>query len=406
MAGFLTASTFMSSSDARPRWITLIPLAAFTALLAVTLAAGLVIRLGALTPSNVFGLPTINTAFAMHSSSAVILAPALLLGFVAQIDRRNRTATPMFVAIGLLAITLALAIVTIGPQVEASGLLLWAIAFIYAFTGVYAVYAAKPDARKRSWGVAMSGIAYLLTGIGFFGGITAGGRWSLDVLMAASLTVIAQEESGELRSLSRLALLGIGFYTVIRSFFESWVLDLFAFWGVLAMGSILVAETRNALRSVKTQHVWSRRYYVLAMVVFSQAILLRAVLNAGTIKTIHDTLFAVGALHLEYFVPALALLGLAHRDWNDNIQRHRRERLAWAAFVLITIGSHVMAWSFVALGLQGMPRRMQKHLELFQPLHIVCTIGAIMLVVGIAAAMSALWSSRSDKGHVFDQTAA
>lgn len=388
----------------RPHWVAQVSLTAFVALLAVTIGAGLVIRVGALRPSNVFTLAKINAALAMHSSSALFMSLALLLGFAFQVNPRNRAASRTLLPTSLLAFAFATGAGMSVIQGETTRWLIGEVAFIFTLIGVYAVYAAKSAAKKWSWGVAVTGIAYILTGIGLFGGLMAASRWSLDVLMAGSLATIAQEESGELRSSSRLVLVGVGLSSVARSFSESPVLEFFAFWGALAMAYILVATTWAAIRMRKPQHVWSRRYYILAMITFVQAVLLRALLNAVSIDHhLHDTLFAVGAVHLEYFTPALALLGLAYRNWENNPNRHSLERLAWAGFALLTIGTHVMAWSFVALGRRGMPRRYHGYLEQFQYLHVACTIGAGLLVAGVAVALSVLCRSRSENRVAFNK---
>jgi heme/copper-type cytochrome/quinol oxidase subunit 1 len=122
--------------------------------------------------------------------------------------------------------------------------------------------------------------------------------------------------------------------------------------------------------------------------------LLRALLNMVKNTHLPDTLFSVGTAHLEFFVPAFVLLGLGHHDDHDGLERSGHNRWAWVGFVLIAMGSHVLAWSFLTLGLRGMPRRYTHYLEQYQLMHIGGTIGAILLVAGVIVALGTLWRFR------------
>lgn len=379
-----------------------IPVAVFLTLLAATLGAGLVLRVGALVPTNVFAPAITNLTSSVHSWCAFFISPALFLGFVTQMERR--ASTQALLPASLLALTWAVPFIVTVMQIEVSTWLLSLMALDYIAIGVFALYTIQSAGKDRSWGIAVASIAYLLSGIGLFGGWMPAMRWPRDMLMAGSLAIVAQKESNELSRSARWLLVGFGIWTVVHSFTESDVIDALMFFGIPAMAFSFGAATWRAIRH-GNGHVWSRRYYILAMITFVQGALLRAFLDGVTEKTIQDTLFAVGTEHLEYFTPALALLGLAHRDEKHPFEGVHK-RLAWAGFVLVALGSHVMVWSFLTLGMRGMPRRMVTYLEAFQGLHVVCTFGALLLVMGVALALSTRLRSRVDDGHVSDRNAA
>ncbi len=380
----------------RPDWKARFPVVAFVTLLALTIGAGLVIRLGALKPTNFFSPETITTAFTVHGWGALPIPVALLLGFASQIERQNRPGKRTLIAASIIALYFSAAPALAVADVKDTQGFAAVHAIAYAFIGGHAVLVALRENTTVSWGVAVTGTAYILNGVGVLGGLMTGTLWSLDVLMAGSLATIAQEESGQLSPLARVALVGFGLLSAASSFSASEPVSALAFFASI-MPIILVGTTWAAIRTGKPQHMWARRYYVLTMIVFAQATLLRMFLNmVSPTLHLHDTLFPVATFHLEYFTPALALLGLTYRDLDNKLHRRGRARLAWAGFALLALGSHVLVWSLLVLGTRGMPRRYVKYLDQFQHLNILGTIGAILLVVGIAIALAIPFERRHD----------
>lgn len=380
----------------RPDWKARLPVVAFVTLLALTIGAGLVIRLGALKPTNIFSPETINAAFTVHGFGALPISVGLLLCFTSQIERQNRPRKRTLIGACIIALYLLAVTALVVADVKDTQVFDDAHAFACAFIGGYAASVAIRENTTVSWGVAVTGAAYSLNGVGVLGGLMSGTWWSLQILMAGSLATIAQEESGQLSPLARLALVGFGLLSAASSFSTSELVRALTFFVAPIMPIILVGTTWAAIRAGKPQHVWARRYYVLTMIVFAPTALLRMLLNMVSPSLhLHDTLFSVATFHLESFTPALALLGLTYRDLDNKLHRRGQARLAWAGFALLALGAHIMVWSLLVLGTRGMPRRYVKYLDQFQHLNILGTIGAILLVVGIAIALAIPLSYRN-----------
>jgi len=305
--------------------------------LTVTLIPAILLRVGALKPKNLFPIEVINAAFTAHALGALILLPALLVGFVSltrQLHGHKRRELP---AEGRIRIVL-------GVASAAAMVLLW-----------------------------------------------LGYGWVWHVLMAGSLVLVADAKSPERRRWSRLA---FGFFAAGALALSLSKNDLVFFAGVvgkLVAAIVLVVSSWRAIRSSRAG-AWPRRYYTLALVTFLQAVLMRTFLDMVSVDLhLHDTLFAVGTAHLEFFTPASALLGLLYR----RSPRAFEPRAAMTGFVLLASGAHVFVWSMLRLGTLGMPRRYASYLPQFEPLQILCTCGAMLLMLGVVAAIIDLWGRQT-----------
>ena len=99
---------------------------------------------------------------------------------------------------------------------------------------------------------------------------------------------------------------------------------------------------------------------------------------------IHDTYFIVGHFHYVMFGgTGFAFFAALHYWYPKMFGRMYSERTAIVAFVLIFIGFNLLYFTFLVLGLQGMPRRYYDHLPKFHTGHIWATIGSWIMVAGL-----------------------
>jgi len=99
---------------------------------------------------------------------------------------------------------------------------------------------------------------------------------------------------------------------------------------------------------------------------------------------IHDTYFIVGHFHYVMFGgTGFAFFAALHYWYPKMFGRMYNERAAIVAFVPIFVGFNLLYFTFLILGLQGMPRRYYDHLPRFHTGHIWATIGSWIMVAGL-----------------------
>ena len=99
---------------------------------------------------------------------------------------------------------------------------------------------------------------------------------------------------------------------------------------------------------------------------------------------IHDTYFIVGHFHYVMFGgTGFAFFAALHYWYPKMFGRMYNERTAVVAFIHIFVGFNMLYFTFLILGLQGMPRRYYDHLPKFQGGHLVATIGSWIMVAGL-----------------------
>jgi cytochrome c oxidase subunit 1 len=99
---------------------------------------------------------------------------------------------------------------------------------------------------------------------------------------------------------------------------------------------------------------------------------------------IHDTYFIVGHFHYVMFGgTGFAFFAALHYWYPKMFGRMYNERAAIVAFVPIFVGFNILYFTFLVLGLQGMPRRYYDHLPRFHTGHIWATVGSWILVAGL-----------------------
>ncbi|MDF2698232.1 MAG: cytochrome c oxidase subunit [Labilithrix sp.] len=154
----------------------------------------------------------------------------------------------------------------------------------------------------------------------------------------------------------------------------------------LIAGVVLgVATLRSAGREPTAWLRWVRR---IEGALFGEAVLLTAFLGVvGSDVHLNDTLFPVGATHLEALVLLFAsfrvLMPAGHTRWG------------WTGLSLTALGAHVFCWGFVVLGSQGMPRRYVQYLGRFSALHTVTSLGAFVFCAGALLLGVAYLASRT-----------
>jgi cytochrome c oxidase subunit 1 len=99
---------------------------------------------------------------------------------------------------------------------------------------------------------------------------------------------------------------------------------------------------------------------------------------------IHDTYFIVGHFHYVMFGgTGFAFFGALHYWYPKMFGRLYNERTAVVAFILMFVGFNVFYFTFLVLGLEGMPRRYYDHLPNFHRGHLIATVGSWILIAGL-----------------------
>jgi cytochrome c oxidase subunit 1 len=99
---------------------------------------------------------------------------------------------------------------------------------------------------------------------------------------------------------------------------------------------------------------------------------------------IHDTYFIVGHFHYVMFGgTGFAFFGALHYWYPKMFGRLYNERTAVVAFILMFVGFNLFYFTFLVLGLMGMPRRYYDHLPNFHVGHLIATFGSWILIAGL-----------------------
>jgi cytochrome c oxidase subunit I len=108
-------------------------------------------------------------------------------------------------------------------------------------------------------------------------------------------------------------------------------------------------------------------------------------------RHLHDTYFVVAHFHYVMMGGTLvALLGGAFHWWPKMTGRMYNEFLGCVSAIVVFIGFNLTFLPQFVLGTRGMPRRYATYKIEFQDLHVVSTIGAFVLGLGLLIALVAL----------------
>jgi cytochrome c oxidase subunit 1 len=109
---------------------------------------------------------------------------------------------------------------------------------------------------------------------------------------------------------------------------------------------------------------------------------------------LHDTYFVVAHFHYVMMGGTLiAFLGGMYYWWPKMTGKMYNEPMGALGCLLVFIGFNLTFFPQFMLGSQGMPRRYYTYLPHFQGYHIISTIGALVLGVGIGVALVTLLMS-------------
>ncbi|MHB8875368.1 MAG: cytochrome c oxidase subunit I [Myxococcaceae bacterium] len=100
---------------------------------------------------------------------------------------------------------------------------------------------------------------------------------------------------------------------------------------------------------------------------------------------IHDTYFIVGHFHYVMFGgTGFAFFAALHYWFPKMFGKQFNERVAKISWAVIFVGFNAFYFTFLVLGLQGMPRRYYDHLPQFRLGHLISTVGSWVMVTGLA----------------------
>jgi cytochrome c oxidase subunit 1 len=99
---------------------------------------------------------------------------------------------------------------------------------------------------------------------------------------------------------------------------------------------------------------------------------------------LHDTYFVVAHFHYVMFGgTVIAFLGGLHYWWPKMFGRMYNELWGRVAALIIFVGFNTTFFTQFVMGSQGAPRRSYHYVPQFEPYHVLSTIGAYMLAVGL-----------------------
>jgi cytochrome c oxidase subunit 1 len=99
---------------------------------------------------------------------------------------------------------------------------------------------------------------------------------------------------------------------------------------------------------------------------------------------LHDTYFIVGHFHYVMFGGTGMAFFAALLYWFPKMfGKTYNEKIARVSWVPIFIGFNMLYFSMMVLGYMGMPRRYFTHLPKYHAMHVIATVGSIILAAGL-----------------------
>jgi hypothetical protein len=344
-------------------------------------ASGALLRVSAFRPTGLLEVETYARVFSVHAALVLGTAFAALVTFA---PRRCTSGALPAILVGAQAV--ASLVVVLGA--ESRPAVLGGVAASLVATALFVLLVL--DARSPSGPpFVVAAVAQAAAWAAALLGTSAPAGALLYPLVAATLAapLLIARPRGE-RATSR-ALVGAAFvgYLLART--------LVRFAGVSALVVVEVAAglvlAALLLRSAAVETTaWLRAVRHVEAATFVQAVLANALFGSVADSHLADTVFPIGAAHLEALVLLVAFLrGLAPRP--------RALPVAWIGLALGTIGAYVLGWGMIVLGSRGMPRRYAQYLELFQVPHVVASLGAVALALGAVVLSGVHLSARAER---------
>jgi hypothetical protein len=335
------------------------------------LATGTTLRIGAMTPSNLFGQAAYFAVFSAHSALTLTAMFAILIHF--GVDRGLR-ATAQFALVGFHAMGACIAV--FGRESAAFARV--GCALCLATIIVFGLL----QLRSRSWKMALFALATLAQLIGWCGALIGWYSAMGATLYPLVVAVLAGPLLKRDVCAHPLILVAIVAYLLTRTGMKLLGLPVVCPIALIAGTGFAVTVFRSASSELDAWSRWTRR---IEAVLFVEAVFLITFLGILDADVhLHQTLFAVGAAHLEAFVLVFALL--------RGLSAAGNSVFGWIGLVLTVTGAHGYCWGSIVVGGHGMPRHYLRYLPEFTFEQLVTSEGALVMVFGLVVVLAA-WAA-------------
>jgi hypothetical protein len=380
----------MLSADSKPDYVTALGVGA---LVLGACIAGYVYALGQMTPQNLFGVPIAMKVFEAHS---VLSGIAISIAILA-VTECALTATSFLERIAarvLVAATVVLSLFRVVAPSEGDDGFAAIIGALQTLAGVLVIARVIRRARASGWtpsalGIGIAGVGALIAGARMIGlGASLSGA-AFELVVIASVAILAEPPPDAPRGrMLPFAVLAIAI--VFNAIVPSIVIDeythmvqssLFFVVVLFAWGAIVMRVWRGSAKTFTGHATMCAR---LAAALFAGVMLGAFVSTLSVDIHLHDTTFTIGVLHMNVFVVMLTWLTLWLRDREP---RPGARAALTVGVVLLGIGAHMMCWSMIVMGSQGMPLRYVGYLDQFERLHRAVAFGATLFMVGLVTVL-------------------
>jgi hypothetical protein len=346
--------------------------------------SGVVLRIGLLSSENLLGLTIHNLVFSLHGALTLAVLPLALLVLTpsqpSQTDLRRTLAASYALGAGLVGEATHEVPQARGLYVTGALVMLGALALYVARI----LAPALPSARGGILALASASLAVSWLGP-MLGAPELADVMMFPLVLSALLSpLLALRDRGA--PVAGPALwVAAGCYLISRTVVRYWSpgspLALVEWIAALV---VVGAALRAAVHEATAWRGWLLRTQALLFVGGASVTVLAQIASDSSI--VDKTLIVAAAMHLEAFVLLFALLGA----WMRN---PLGTRPLWG-LALAALGAHVFGYGCMLLGSQGMPLRYGGYIERFSSMQRVTSLGALILLAGLALIASARRSRR------------
>ena len=192
-------------------------------------------------------------------------------------------------------------------------------------------------------------------------------------------------------ALSSLAIAGVGYFVWAHHMFTSgmsgparWFFSFLTF--IVAIPSAIkvfnwVATMYKGSITVRTPFLYTLSFIFLFMIGGLTGLVLGSL---ATDVHLHDTSFVVAHFHYIVFGGmGFAFFAAIHYWYPKMWGKMYNEFIANGAWLIVFVGFNVLYFPQFVIGIQGMPRRYFDYLPEFHTGHLISTIGAFILIIGL-----------------------